>query len=174
MGDLSVFVPEEKDFLSGVFYKIGVWISHIDDDGDCAADAEEEKVLMDVLDHLSKKHKDTPLVSQMASEASRQVESHDRWVNESDEAIEHSVKAGKMIKSQMSAEDLSAYKSALGEVAKTVATAFREGEGDDQDKGAKIRKFLVKITNKSLYEERNISPEEDSALNELYSALQDI
>ena len=174
MGDLNVFVPEEREFLSGIFYKIGIWMGHVDDDGECSADAEEERVLMSVLEELSKKHAKTPLISQMTAEAARQTGSHDRWVSESDDVVEHVVKAGNMIKAQMSAEDLAAYKSAVGEVARTVAAAFREGDDDYQGTGDKVRKFFVKLTNKSLYEERNISPAEDTALNELYGAVQNI
>ena len=129
---------------------------------------------MDVLEALSKKHKETPLISQMAEEAARQVENHDRWLHGSEDAVAEAVIVGNMIKTQMSADDLLAFKSVATEVARTVATAFREGEGDDVDKGAKLRKFLVKIVNKELYEERNISPSEDDALSELSVALNNI
>lgn len=174
MGDLNAFVPEEKDFLSGVFYKIGVWIGHADDDGECSADAEEEKVLMKVLEKLSVANKDIQLISQMTGEAARQVDNHERWAVEADNAVADAVLAGQMIKTRMNSDDLSAYKVAVGEVARSVATAFREGDDDHQGTGDKIRKFLVKLTNKDLYEERNISPAEDTALNELADAMQDI
>jgi len=175
MGSLSSFVPEDQDFLASVFYKIGVWISHIDDDGDCTADAEEEKVLMSVLEMLSKKHKAEPLIAQMTAEAARQTGNHQRWAeNASDTAIPCAVKAAKMLKSQMSNEDFHAYKSASAEVARAVATAFREGDAVDQSGGEKVRVFLLKILSKDVHEEQNISPAEDSALTELHQALEQV
>ncbi len=176
MGDLNVFVPEERAFLCGIFYKIGIWISHIDDDGDCEADSQEERMLMSVLEKLSQKHaKNTPLISQMTEEAARQTSNHEHWaLNASDTAVKDAVKGGHMIKAQMSHDDLRAYKDALGEVAREVAIAFREGEEAEPQGMDKLKGFVQKFTNKSLHEEKNISPREDSALTELYGALQEI
>ncbi len=172
MGNLSTFVPEDRDFLVGVFYKVGVWISHIDDDGEDNADSEEEKVLMRVFDRLSKKYKTTPLISQLTAEAGRQTSNHARWMGDSEEAVAHAVKGAEMIKAQMGIEDLKAYRMALQETGRSVATAFREGEDESaQTFSSKIKNVLLKIRNKGMHDAQNISPTEDTALIELFDAL---
>lgn len=175
MGDISVFVPEDKEFLIGVFYKVGVWISNIDDDGEEHADEKEEKVLMTALEHISKKYKKNPLISQLSGEAARQTGNHQRWSDASDNAVEDATKGAKLIKQQMSPEDLKAYREALREVARAVATAFREGEGDEgQGVLSKIKSFSSKLINKEMHLEQNISPDEDTALIELYDSLHSV
>ncbi len=177
MSDIGVFVPEEQEFLISIFYKVGVWMSYADDDeGDDegASDAEEEKVLIQVLNTLSKKNKKSPFIAHLTAEAARHTTSHKRWAHESDTTIADAVKGGKMIKAQMSPEDLALYKSALKETAQAVATAFREGDQGEKNWGEKIQNTLFKLTNKSLHTEQSISPAEDNALTELFEALKSI
>lgn len=175
MADLSSFVPEERDFLSGVFYVVGVWISHVDDDGDCSSDAQEEKILMKTLEKLADEYQDKAiLVSQMCQEAARQKENHSRWGSQSGEAIQLCVKAGRIIQSQMDDSELLAYKEALAEVARSVAVAFREGDDGLLSFADKIRESALRLFNKDLYAEQNISPSEETALYNLLDALKTI
>lgn len=172
MGSLNNFVPEERDFLASVFYTVGVWISHVDDDGDCSADAEEEKVLMAVLQRLAKHYSKTvPFVSEMCEESARQTQNHGRWATQSDDAVECAVKAAQVIKAQMGTDDLVAYKSAISEVARSVAVAFREGDSLEEGFSDKIKNGVLKLLNKDLHAEQNISPAEETALYTLLDAL---
>lgn len=168
MMTLSAFVPSEQATLVSVFYQIGIWMSHIDDDGD-AADAAEEKALMNVLEKTASKYKHNTLISNMAREAHRQQSNHRRWMKDADDAIAQAVAAGKIVKSRLPEEAVAEYKAACMFVAESVAKAFEEG-ADGQKQGL-ISKIIGFFCGCEMNAERKISPTEDSALTELSEAL---
>ncbi len=174
MSALSSYVPDEQATLTSVFYKIGIWMSHIDDAGEEDADAQEEKTLMRVLEIISKTYKNIPLIREMAEQATYQESNHGRWAMTADEAVADAVRAGEILKTRLTAEELDAYKKACLHVATAVAAAVEEnefGEAAQVGFGEKIGRFFSNLKGGSLKEEMNISPTEDSALTDLANAL---
>ena len=174
MSALSAYVPDEQAALISVFYKIGIWMSHIDDSGEDAADVEEEQTLINVLETVAKSYKAIPLISEMATEAINQESNHVRWGAQANDAVVDAVRVGEILKSRLSADELNAYKKACLHVATAVAAAVEEnefGEAAQVGLGEKIGRFFSNLKGGSLKEEMNISPTEDSALTDLANAL---
>ncbi len=145
MSALSAYVPDEQAALVSVFYKIGIWMSHIDDSGEEAADTEEEQTLINVLETVAKTYKAIPIINAMATEAINQESNHARWAKQSDNAVVEAVRTAEILKSRLSGEELNAYKKACLHVATAVAAAVEEnefGEAAQVGLGEKIGRFF--------------------------------
>lgn len=174
MSALSAYVPDEQAMLVSIFYKIGIWMSHIDDSGEEEADSAEEIMLIRVLESVAKTYKNIPLISEMAVQSVYQESNHARWAAQSDNAVAEAVRAGKMLKTRLSPEEMEAYKKACMHVATAVATAVEEnefGETAHVTIREKVGRFFSNLKGGSLKDEMNISPTEDSALTDLANAL---
>ncbi|MAQ71861.1 MAG: hypothetical protein CL565_06675 [Alphaproteobacteria bacterium] len=181
---LSKFTPEQQFQLNGLFYKIGIWMSHADDAGETndASDLAEEAQLFDVLEKMAKTYKAFPLIMEMADNAVSQSGYHEKWKTDSDGAVAEAAIVAGMIKTMASKDELAAFKGACMQVATDVAKAYQEDEyhtevnhGMDYDVLVeKVANFFARISNRKLYEEMNISPAEDNALSELANALRNV
>ncbi|MGE4312790.1 MAG: hypothetical protein AB7E85_00790 [Pseudobdellovibrionaceae bacterium] len=180
MSELARFVPAEQAFLAGVFFKLGIWMSHVDDDGeeDGASDEKEREVLLKTLSKLAAHYqRSMPLVSEMAMESVRQQTNHARWEAEEEKAVADAAEAARMIKNAYSDAEYAKFKAACMDVTTRVACAFREDAaagGADSGLSAFISKaggLFGRLSGSGLQAEKNISPAEDSALTELANAL---
>tara|TARA_B100000378_G_scaffold274766_2_gene269718 strand:+ start:1174 stop:1731 length:558 start_codon:yes stop_codon:yes gene_type:complete len=182
--ELSKFTPDQQFQLSGLFYKIGIWMSHADDAGesDHGSDVAEEAQLYNVLEKMAKTYKAFPLIKEMADNAVSQSGYHAQWKAESDNAVAEAAIVARMLKAAASQQELDAFKGACMQVATDVAKAYQEDEyhtdvnhGMDYDVFVeKVANFFARISNRKLYEEMNISPAEDNALSELANALRNV
>lgn len=179
MSELERFTPQDQDLLIGLFYRVGIWISHIDDTDEGTASEEKELAkLLHVLGVVAKSDSAGSLVNDLASEAIRQNTSHARWAKMTDDILSDVRQARVIIKAHGTQQEYVSFGKALMMIGTSVARAFRE-ESDMEEKGGGYLSWLTEkasnltqaLTDREAHKDMNISPAEDTALNELLTAL---
>jgi hypothetical protein len=180
MSELGRFVPGDRDLLTGLFYRAGYWISHIDDtDLGTGSEEAERAQMVRVLTKISRADATAPLVRELAEEALRQQASWARWEKSSDDILADATRCAKLVKAQGTLEELQSFRRAVMLVATSVARAVREDaeHGDAETESGfswlseKVGAALMAVTDRGAYQDMNISPAEDTALTELLEAL---
>ncbi len=179
MSGIDSFLPQEQDLLIGVFFRVGYWISHIDDtDLTDVSEHNEQEHMVRALTKISTSKTATDLVRELAAEALRRSGDQARWLKAEDQLMQDVVKAVKMVKYQGTDEDFSAFRKSIMYVATSVARAYREEpEQEQEDNGRfgwlleKAESLVMAVKDQEAYRDLNISPAEDSALHELTAAL---
>jgi len=179
MSGLQRFVPKEQELLSGILYRIGYWISHVDDtDEGEESEQIEHRQLIGSLQKISKAPKAGALVNEMASESLRQEQSWSRWQDMNDAILDDVALAANLVKGQGTPEEYNVFSKACMMVATSVAHAFRE-EPDNMPENdgyfswlaEKANNLVMSLTDKEGMKDMNVSPEEDNALHELWDIL---
>lgn len=181
MNELSGFSEDEIELVSAALYKIGVWVSHADDEDGEEDDEREMRALGSCVRAVAKKYDGPGLVDDVAREALKRQGQWEEWADYSFNALDECRKALAVMKAHGTSADVKNYKAALMEVAVTVAQAYGEfGQFDDEDEGGGFGALLGKITggfSKLSGEDKdhpmNVSAAEDSALEELRTLLRD-
>lgn len=185
MAFLEQFSNEEKDLLVSLPYRVGVWLSNVDDTGGAKADFEEISELENIIERKSKGMFESAFVHEIMVETNGRQAEWRQWNKDLDNVLEQCGQAVAVISSKLEEKDLDAYRANIMAIALDVAKAFREF-----DDGAsifskiflQIRLFfegVLKIVSRgkgrgadydmqTLY---NISYEEDIALTKLSEAL---
>ena len=180
MSDLSAFTPEEKDLLIGVFFRTGRWVSSVDETGDYTAEVAEEKELLTRLGRLKREIKDSGIIGEIGSEAARR---HGDWKDgnlDAEEILCDVQQAGKLISMRLGEDALSAYKTALMQIATEIARAYREEEANGHDVAgadtvfAHVRQFFAGAIDRFVTKNLNISGREADALERLSTTLKNI
>lgn len=180
MSELQRFLPADQDLLVGLFLRVGYWMSGIDDTdiGD-GSEQQEEAQMLKILKKLSQSDKLGGLCAELASEALRQKGNWTRWSTQTDTVLEDVKKAKDLIITQGTVEELPHFGKALVMIATAVAQAFREEAEDVAQEGngylswlsEKATHVALAINDRAAYKDLNISPAEDSALNDLLTTL---
>lgn len=175
---LGNFLPEEQDLLIGIFYRVGFWISHIDDtDVSEASEQKEQQQMETSLKKVSTSKAATELVQEVAAEALRRSGDQARWLKNSDRLLEDVSKTVRLVYSNGSDDDMKSFRKAIMYVATSVARAYREEPEEVAEKSAfsrlidKAGSVLTAVKDNETYQDQNISPAEDTALHELAQAL---
>ena len=180
MAEIERFLPADQDLLVSLFYRVGQWMSHIDDtDTGEESEAIEEEHMFKILNKLSKSANAGPLANEIATEAIRQKGSWARWAKQADHVLGDIPRAKALIKGQGTQEEFVAFGRSLVTIATAVARAYREAEDveDHDEKGffswlsEKKAHVTLALTDSEAHKDLNISPAEDTALNELVMAL---
>lgn len=172
MSDFHVFHPDEQNLLAGSLYKVGMWISHIDDDGECIADEQEKKALEAVLKKSASKFSSHPIISELATETLRRENYWANWEKDTDGALNDVAQSIKLLDGRLVDNEVKAYKELVMLVATSIAGAFDENvELEETGMWGKLSNMVIGVANPSLKSEMNTSPEEDSALTELAEVL---
>ncbi len=175
---LGNFLPEEQDLLIGIFYRVGFWISHIDDT-DVSEESEriEQQRLVQALKKISQATGSTELVKELAAEALRRSGDQKRWLANEDRLLADVNQASTLVRGQGTVEDYQSYGKSVMFAATSVARAFRE-DAEHGEQAGKLGKLLDRASallgaggGVDAYQDLNISPAEDTALHELSSAL---
>ncbi len=178
MSGLGNFLPEEQDLLIGIFYRVGFWISHIDDT-DISEESEqvEQQQLLRALQKISTAKGATELVQELAAEALRRSGDQARWLGQEDTLLADVNKTAKMMRTQGTDDDYRSFGKSVMFAATSVARAFRE-EPEQEEERSKMARLLDKasslvgaVADREAYQDMSISPAEDSALHELSLAL---
>lgn len=174
---LGNFLPQEQDLVIGIFFRIGYWISHIDDtDVDDKSEAIEQKQMLAALKKVAES-KAPELVTEIAAEAVRRSGDQARWLKNEDRMLSDVTEAIKIVHSNGSEEDFKSYRKSLMFVATSVARAYREESDHDQRETGLARlleragEMIGAVADKEAYKDMNISPAEDTALHELAQAI---
>jgi hypothetical protein len=178
MTGLGGFLPEEQDLLIGIFFRVGYWISHVDDtDISDRSEEIEQKQLINALNKIASSKKTTELVRELAEEAARRSGDQARWLRNEDHLMGDIAKAVKLVDSQGSDDDFQFFKKSIMFAATAVARAYREEPENNQSESRlnwlieKASSLLTSVSDHEAYKDMNISPAEDSALHELAGAL---
>ena len=172
MSDFSIFHPDEQNLLAGSVYKVGVWMSHIDDEGATSAIEKEREALEKILKKSAGKFSSHPIIVEMASEALRRKNYWAAWEQDTENALSDVAKSIKMLNGRLVDNEVKAYKELVMGVATYIAGAFDENE-DDEEKGlwGALSSLVVGAANPSLKADMNTSPDEDTALTDLTEVL---
>ena len=171
---------EQKDVLLALPVKIGVWISHYDDQGDVKADNTEMEALTEIITYLADDKTSTAFVTNLFQDTLKAKEEWQSWSFNEDIVMDECRKGMQIIKNNVSDKDLKASREALLTVAEIVAQAYGEfGSYDESaDEGGwldSVKNALQKLKGHSYIDSDrpfNISPAEQQAINELRSQLQ--
>ncbi len=177
--ELQRFLPKDQELLSGILYRIGYWISHVDDtdEGDRSEQVEHQH-LLGCLNKISKAPKAGALLNEMAEESCRQEQSWPRWETKNDSILDDVAAAVSLLKSQGTEDEEKSFAKASMMVGMTVARAFREEpehavehEGYFSWLTEKANDMILAVTDKDAHKDLGVSPEEDNALNDLLAIL---
>jgi hypothetical protein len=172
---LSSFTPEDAEILVSLPYKVGVWVSHADDEEGDADDERENKALESCIRAIAKLHEDKPLIAEIMAETLRRRAGWSAWYEGSFHVLHDIPKAVAAMRSKATSADFKNYRGALMEIAAAVARAYGEfGHFDEaQTEGffSKIAKGFKSHDNAD--HPMNVSAAEDSALSRLAAALRD-
>ena len=180
MNALSVFSDEEITLLVSLPYKVGVWVSHADDEEGEADDEREMKALSTCLKAVARKYDGPGLVDDIARETLKREKFWLEWTDQSYNILPDCEKALALLKEKAGLQDAKNYKAALLEIAATVAQAYGEFNSFDEipeDEGffgrivKKVVGGVVGLSKDDANHPMNISASEDSALSQLAAAL---
>ena len=177
MSELHRFLPEDQDLLVGLPYRVGMWMSGIDDT-DLGTQSEEQEAakLRSVLQSLAGSKKSV-LLADIATEALRQTSNWPRWASMTETVLEDVSSAKRVLKGQATQEEFNAFAKALMLVGTAVARAVREDNDMVEEKSYlgwlsdKVNDITMALTDREAHKDMNISPAEDTALNELLDTL---
>jgi hypothetical protein len=176
MTDLSKFSAEEIELLASLPYKVGMLISHADDQDGEADDERESKVLATCLRQFAKMNEDKPLVALIMKESLRREDKWVEWADQSFQVTNDIKKAVPVLRQKSSVEEIKALKRCLMEIGTAVAQAFGEFGAFDE---AETEGFFGKIIGKfaalgdgDAGHPMNVSAAEDSTLEKLRAVLQ--
>ena len=170
---------DQKDLLIALPYRIGLWISHFDEQGDDTAEKNEKQALDEIVSYLARDNTSTPFVTDYFEDALRASPGAATLDCSEEAVLSDTKKAMRIIRDNVSDKDKQATQKALLTVAEVVAQAYGEfGEDDTGSAGegwmSSIKNALGKLKGVSYVSmERpfNISPEEKVALDQLEDVL---
>lgn len=175
------FQHEELMLLLALPYRIGVWMSHIDDvPGSDRDEQQEEMALTHVLNRLYDRAEKTGFVAGILREVILHKAEWGPWGMSYDTALDDIGRALKLADSRLPTGDASEYRKCLFYVAKTVAMAASEQGGEPSGGLSKmpggmiLGRFADWLAAKSGKQiPANISPKEQGALKQLLHRLKD-
>lgn len=179
MSGLGNFLPAEQDLLIGIFFRVGRWISHVDDtDISDLSEQKEQGQMARSLARVAGAKEMTDLVRELAGEAMRRSGDQGRWLRAEEGLLADIARAVKLVQYQGTEEDFACFRKAVMFVASSVARAYREEPEQDQDKNGRLGwliekagRLMTAVSDREAYRDMNISPAEDTALHQLNEVL---
>ena len=178
MTALSDFSASEYELLVSLPYKVGVYVSHAEDEDGEGDDEKEMAALERCIQAIVRLHEDKPFTAEIVNQTLSMKTDWPRWSARSFAVPDEVSQAAALLRGKASKSERDNYCAALMEIASMVAQAFGEfGDDEDEDAGV-FGKLLGKITDgfSSLkpgdgHNPMNISAAEDTALETLRMAL---
>jgi hypothetical protein len=180
MTDLSQFSATEFELLVSLPYRAGIFVSYADDIDGESDDENEMAMLEATLKAIAVLHADYPLMKDIFKETLRLKSEWPRWQTKAFNISGDSQMVISLLKSKGGDLLAKQYRSALMEIATTVAQAYGEfGQFDDAAKdpslfGGLVAKVVSSFSSLSADDKNhpmNVSASEESALSELSAAL---
>ena len=178
MTSVSDFSASELELIASLPYKVGVFVSYADDEDGERDDEKEMAALEACIKAIAGLHEDKPFTADVMRQTLAMKTEWAGWAAQSFQVPEAASQAVALLQSRASETEQKNYKAALMEIATTVAQAYGEfGEFEDECEGGlsgligKITGGLSKITSDDADHPMNVSAAEDSAIEQLRSAL---
>lgn len=176
MSQLGEMSPGARGLLIGLLYRVGVWISHTDDEGGESDDSRETKALEHIIRSVARVHEESAFVQEVAQETLKRRGKWELWAKHSFDILADCGKAAALLKAQVNSADRRDFCQTLLNIAEAVAAAhgeFGAGGGDDENA---LGLFLGRVVSRFKGETQevdfiNISPAEEDALQRLRVAL---
>lgn len=166
--------PQERELIVGLPYRVGVWMSHMDDEEGGKDDLKEKQAMMGIINGISQSIEVPAFVREIMQEVVAHKDSWQEWKKNSLDVIPDCKRAADLLKQKISAKDRRNYKRLLLKIAGSVAGAHGEFGEMEKDKGlmGRVRDWLSDCgKKKQAIDFMNISPSEDAAIKELMAAL---
>ena len=176
MSVFTDFLEEEVVFLVSLPYRVGLWMSYVEDDASTDRDDEREKrALESVMLEISKNTKEAPFVSAVVGESLAYKDLWTDWGAQNQSLLDDVKKAMVLVTQRMADDNIENFKQAILRVAQSVALAHGEFEDIQDESPSFFNNLISKVSDKlssSSEDPDNISPAEQVALKKLREALQ--
>lgn len=126
MSFLNELPDSDRELLVSLPYRVGSWLSHIDDDGGDEADEEEKKALASIIDGFTRDVFGSEVVQYIMMETLAQKDHWEKWAGNTNDIHEDCQRAIDILNEAVEEKEVSAFKRRLIEIAEAVALAFRE------------------------------------------------
>lgn len=181
MSFIDNLTRDEKDLVSSLPYRVGVWMSECDDSGGDDSDEQEKQVLESIIEGYAREVFGSEITQHVMTETVMSKHRWPEWAKEDFASIPHDCEKALMILSNYGEEnDVRAFAHHLVEIAEAVAMAFSEYQYTsiiDKIKMHWTYKKAAKAAKKrgerykSLHEFLSISPAERRVLLQISEAL---
>ncbi len=141
MAFLEKFSAEERTLLVALPFRVGLWISQIDEIGNPGASEEERRVLETVIARQAGGMFHSAFAHEIMAELWAGRPQWDQWDKDLDQVLRQCASAARMINLRLTRRDLDAYRATLMYIATEVAKAFREKGG----RGALLTNIYLKM-----------------------------
>ncbi|MCI5059574.1 MAG: hypothetical protein MRY79_00720 [Alphaproteobacteria bacterium] len=177
MATLDVFADSDKELIISLPYRVGIWISNVDDNEKTERDDKiEQQALEATIEKLAARHKKIPFAATIMREVKSHKSMWSAWEAQiSEEQVIQDLSAAiTLCRSKLSKRDVKEYKQAVWQVGLVVAQAF--GEHIDPDNEMHVNNFFSSIagllTKPDLKKRpENMSAKEKTALKKLRAVL---
>lgn len=179
MADLSNFTNDERALIVSIPYRIGVWVSNVDDNtGSKIDDRDERKALEATISALANKSNKIPFAAAVMKDVENNKSIWPTWDNAAAEdlVLNDLRQAITLCQSKVGAAELKQYKQTIWKVSLVVAQAY--GEHVDPDNEMHVDRFFQWIGSlgggaKLGKNPENMSKLEKIALNKLRAILKE-
>lgn len=180
MAFLEKFSNADKELLIALPYRVGVWLSQIDDQGGEDSDYKEQTTLKDIIYKKGRGMFESAFVHEVLAETCTREKDWALWETKVDNVLDECHKAKGVLEKSLEERDVNAFILTLMDVAVEVAVAYREfdNEAGHTEKfftniKIMIDKLIGLFARESYISERllNISYKEDVGLTKLAHAL---
>lgn len=177
MTDFSKLSPDEQKLIISIPYRVGTWVSYVDDNTKSRMDDKREQQALElVISRMATSHRKMPFAAMIMNEVQKNKSLWPTWAQQVDEeaVLQDIQKAVDICRQKMSPADIKQYKQAVWHIALAVAQAY--GEHVDPDNEMHVDRFFSWlasfITAPSLRKTpENMSPKEKTALKKLRAIL---
>ena len=175
MADLSKFSAQERNLLVSLPYRVGVWISNVDDNaGTQIDDKDERKVLEQTIAKFAEASDKIPVAAAVMQDVQSSKSSWVHWDSRATEAsvLDDASKVVEITKGHFDDKQLNQYRETIWRIGVFVAQAY--GEHVDPDNEMHFNNFFGRLLGKSPKAGKNpenMSPKEKQALTKLKAAL---
>ena len=177
MAGLSDFTSEERSLLVSIPYRVGMWVSDVEEDEDIGMDNKRERQALELaISRMAKAHRKMPFAAAVMNDIQNAKSHWQSWNMQADEASVMSdlQQALVLCHDKVSASEVKQYKQAVWQIGMIVAQAY--GEQIDPDNEMHVDRFFAWIGSfvsapKLKKTPENMSQAEKTALKKLHAVL---
>lgn len=178
MSQLERMTPEDQELVISLPYRVGIWLSHVDDEGGEDDDEQEMATLENILDKIARTHSRSAFVRDVIVRTMAARDQWPEWEGRVFNIEDDAKKAMMLLVSSLDERDWKTYRGMLVHIGRSVAESYGEfGEDDEDEDEGFFGRILGGIKNKSADDEdaahMNISPSEEAALTALAESLRE-